>query len=153
MANELVMQVMRELARRSGSGPVSSARGREASSSGSGASGSELRSELRSELKPASKPGLGLDSKEERFLRRLADGDRASNGAGGAASGRPAEGRSMDSYLERGRETRAPMSAGKAERHEVERHEMSVSRQSRFGRGRSAIGLDELAEREGRGRS
>lgn len=149
MANELVMQVMRELARRSGSGPVSSARGREASSSGSGASGSELRSELR----PTSKPGLGLDSREEDFLRRLADGGRASNGAGGAASGRPAEGRSMDSYLERGRETRAPMSAGKAERHEVERHEMSVSRQSRFGRGRSAIGLDELAEREGRGRS
>lgn len=149
MANELVMQVMRELARRSGSVPVISARGRGASSSGSGASGSELRSELR----PASKPGLGLDSREERFLRRLADGGRASNGAGGAASGRPAEGRSMDSYLERGRETRAPMSAGKAERHEVERHEMSVSRQSRFGRGRSAIGLDELAEREGRGRS
>ena len=148
MANELVMQVMRELARRPGSVPVISARVREASSSGSGASGSELRSELR----PTSKPGLGLDSREEDFLRRLADGGRASNGAG-AASGRPAEGRSMDSYLERGRETRAPMSAGKAERHEVERHEMSVSRQSRFGRGRSAIGLDELAEREGRGRS
>ena len=145
MANELVMQVMKELARRPGSVPVISARVKEASSSGSGASGSELR--------PASKPGLGLDSREERFLRRLADGGRASNGAGGAASGRPAEGRSMDSYLERGRETRAPMSAGKAERHEVERHEMSVSRQSRFGRGRSAIGLDELAEREGRGRS
>lgn len=103
-------------------------------------------------MRPASKPGLGLDSREEDFLRRLADGGRASNGAG-AASGRPAEGRSMDSYLERGRETRALMSAGKAERHEVERHEMSVSRQSRFGRGRSAIGLDELAEREGRGRS
>ena len=145
MANELVMQVMKELARRPGSVPVISARVKEASSSGSGASGSELR--------PASKPDLGLDSKEERFLRRLADGGRASNGAGGAASGRLAEGRSMDSYLERGRETRAPMSAGKAERHEVERHEMSVSRQSRFGRGRSAIGLDELAEREGRGRS
>lgn len=135
MANELVMQVMRELARRPGSGPVISVRGREAFSSGS-------------ELRPASKPGLGLDSKEERFLRRLADGGRASNGAGGAASGRPAEGRSTDLCLERGRETRAPMSAGKAER-----CEMSVSRQSRFGRGRSAIGLDELAEREGRGRS
>ena len=147
MANELVMQVMKELARRPGSGPVVSARVREASSSGSRASGSELRSELR----PASKPDLGLDSREERFLRLLANGGRASNGAG--AAGRPAEGRSMDSYLERGRETRAPMSAGKAERHEVERHEMSVSRQSRFGRGRSAIGLDELAEREGRGRS
>ena len=134
MANELVMQVMRELARRPGSGPVISVRGREAFSSGS-------------ELRPASKPGLGLDSKEERFLRRLADGGRASNGAG-ATVGRPAEGWSTDSYPERGRETRAPMSAGKAER-----CEMSVSRQSRFGRGRSAIGLDELAEREGRGRS
>ena len=107
---------------------------------------------MRSELRPTSKPGLGLDSKEEDFLRRLADGGRASNGAG-ATVGCPVEGRSMDSYLERGRETRVPMSAGKAERHEVERHEMSVSRQSRFGRGRSAIGLDELAEREGRGRS
>ena len=139
MANELVMQVMRELARRSGSGPVSSARGRGASSSGSGASGSELRSELR----PTSKPGLGLDSREERFLRLLANGGRASNGAGAAS--RPAEGRSTNSYLERGRGTRAPMS--------VERREMSLSRQSRSIRGRSAIGLDELAEREGRGRS
>ena len=151
MANELVMQVMKELARRPGSGPVVSARVREASSSGSRASGSELRSELRPELRPASKPDLGLDSKEEDFLRRLADGGRASNGAG-ATVGRPAEGWSTGSYLERGRETRAPMSAGKAERHEVERHEMSVPRQSRFGRGRSAIGLDELAEREGGGR-
>ena len=139
MANELVMQVMKELARRPGSGPVVSARVREASSSGSRASGSELRSELR----PASKPDLGLDSREERFLRLLANGGRASNGAGAAS--RPAEGRSTNSYLERGRGTRAPMS--------VERREMSLSRQSRSIRGRSAIGLDELAEREGRGRS
>ena len=143
MANELVMQVMKELARRPGSGPVISARVKEASSSGSGASGSELRSELR----PASKPGLGLDSKEERFLRRLADGGRASNGAGGAAVSRLAEGRSTGSYLERGRETRTPVSAGK-----TERREMSLSSPSRSLRGRSAIGLDELAEREGRGR-
>lgn len=148
MANELVMQVMRELARRSGSGPVSSARGREASSSGSGASGSELRSELR----PTSKPGLGLDSREEDFLRRLADGGRASNGAG-ATVGRPAEGWSTDSYPERGRETRAPGFAGKAERHEAERRDRGGARQIRSVRGRSAIGLDELAEREGRGRS
>lgn len=148
MANELVMQVMRELARRSGSGPVSSARGRGASSSGSGASGSELRSELR----PTSKPGLGLDSREEDFLRRLADGGRASNGAG-ATVGRPAEGRSTDSYPERGRETRAPGFAGKAERHEAERRDRGGARQIRSVRGRSAIGLDELAEREGRGRS
>lgn len=139
MANELVMQVMKELARRPGSVPVVSARVREASSSGSRASGSELRSELR----PASKPDLGLDSREERFLRLLANGGRASNGAGAAS--RPAEGRSTNSYLERGRGTRAPMS--------VERREMSLSRQSRSIRGRSAIGLDELAEREGRGRS
>lgn len=148
MANELVMQVMRELARRSGSEPVSSAQGREASSSGSGASGSELRSELR----PASKPGLGLDSREERFLRRLADGGRASNGAGGAASGRLAEGRNTGSYPERGRETRAPMSAGKAERREAERRDRGGARQIRSIRGRSAIGLDELAKREGGGR-
>ncbi|WP_299077223.1 hypothetical protein [uncultured Fretibacterium sp.] len=148
MANELVMQVMRELARRSGSGPVSSARGRGASSSGSGASGSELRSELR----PTSKPGLGLDSREEDFLRRLADGGRASNGAG-ATVGRPAEGWSTDSYPERGRETRAPGFAGKAERHEAERRDRGGARQIRSVRGRSAIGLDELAEREGRGRS
>ena len=148
MANELVMQVMRELARRSGSGPVSSARGREASSSGSGASGSELRSELR----PTSKPGLGLDSREEDFLRRLADGGRASDGAG-ATVGRPAEGWSTDSYPERGRETRAPGFAGKAERHEAERRDRGGARQIRSVRGRSAIGLDELAEREGRGRS
>ena len=139
MANELVMQVMKELARRPGSVPVISARVKEASSSGSGASGSELRSELR----PASKPGLGLDSKEERFLRRLADGGRA----GGAAVSRLAEGRSTGSYLERGRETRTPVSAGK-----TERREMSLSSPSRSLRGRSAIGLDELAEREGRGR-
>ena len=137
MANELVMQVMKELARRPGSGPVISARVRGASSSGS-----ESRSELRSELRPASKPDLGLDLKEERFLRLLANGGRASNGAGAAS--RPAEGRSTNSYLERGRGTRAPMS--------VERREMSASRQSRSMRGRSAIGLDELAEREGRGR-
>ncbi|WP_299299568.1 hypothetical protein [uncultured Fretibacterium sp.] len=143
MANELVMQVMKELARRPGSVPVISARVKEASSSGSGASGSELRSELR----PASKPGLGLDSKEERFLRRLADGGRASNGAGGAAVSRLAEGRSTGSYFERGRETRTPVSAGK-----TERREMSLSSPSRSLRGRSAIGLDELAEREGRGR-
>lgn len=148
MANELVMQVMRELARRSGSVPVISARGRGASSSGSGASGSELRSELR----PASKPGLGLDSREEDFLRRLADGGRASNGAG-ATVGRPAEGWSTDSYPERGRETRAPGFAGKAERHEAERRDRGGARQIRSVRGRSAIGLDELAEREGRGRS
>lgn len=148
MANELVMQVMRELARRSGSVPVVSARGRGASSSGSGASGSELRSELR----PASKPGLGLDSREEDFLRRLADGGRASNGAG-ATVGRPAEGWSTDSYPERGRETRAPGFAGKAERHEAERRDRGGARQIRSVRGRSAIGLDELAEREGRGRS
>lgn len=139
MANELVMQVMKELARRPGSVPVISARVKEASSSGSGASGSELR--------PASKPDLGLDSKEERFLRRLADGGRASNGAGGAAVSRLAEGRSTGSYLERGRETRTPVSAGK-----TERREMSLSSPSRSLRGRSAIGLDELAEREGRGR-
>ena len=139
MANELVMQVMKELARRSGSVPVISARVKEASSSGSGASGSELR--------PASKPDLGLDSKEERFLRRLADGGRASNGAGGAAVSRLAEGRSTGSYLERGRETRTPVSAGK-----TERREMSLSSPSRSLRGRSAIGLDELAERKGRGR-
>ena len=148
MANELVMQVMKELARRPGSGPVVSARVRGASSSsGSESSGSEsrpeLRSELRSELRPTSKPDLGLDPKEERFLRLLANGGRASNGAGAAS--RPAEGRSTNSYLERGRGTRAPMS--------VERREMSFSRQSRSIRGRSAIGLDELAEREGRGRS
>ena len=148
MANELVMQVMRELARRSGSGPVSSARGRGASSSGSGASGSELRSELR----PTSKPGLGLDSREEDFLRRLADGGRASNGAG-ATVGRPAEGWSTDSNPERGQETRAPGFAGKAERHEAERRDRGGARQIRSVRGRSAIGLDELAEREGRGRS
>ena len=148
MANELVMQVMRELARRSGSGPVSSARGRGASSSGSGASGSELRSELR----PTSKPGLGLDSREEDFLRRLADGGRASNGAG-ATVGRPAEGWNTGSYPERGRETRAPGFAGKAERHEAERRDRGGARQIRSVRGRSAIGLDELAEREGRGRS
>ena len=139
MANELVMQVMKELARRPGSVPVISARVKEASSSGSGASGSELR--------PASKPDLGLDSKEERFLRRLADGGRASNGAGGAAVSRLAEGRSTGSYLERGRETRTPVSAGK-----TERREMSLSSPSRSLRGRSAIGLDELAERKGRGR-
>ena len=135
MANELVMQVMRELARRSDSGPMISVRGREASSS-------------CFESRPALKPDLGLDSREERFLRCLAAGGRTSDGAGGVAVGCPAEGRSMDLCLERGRETRAPKSAVKAER-----CEMRVSRQPRFIKGRSAIGLDELAERlEGRDR-
>lgn len=103
-------------------------------------------------MRPTSKPGLGLDSREEDFLRRLADGGRASNGAG-ATVGRPAEGWSTDSYPERGRETRAPGFAGKAERHEAERRDRGGARQIRSVRGRSAIGLDELAEREGRGRS
>lgn len=103
-------------------------------------------------MRPTSKPGLGLDSREEDFLRRLADGGRASNGAG-ATVGRPAEGWGTDSYLEKGRETRAPGFAGKAERREAERRDRGGARQIRSVRGRSAIGLDELAEREGRGRS